>query len=283
MRCGVGGLLLAVLPLAGCQSTGRPQSVASAERPSRHRLKSIEVADVQIAMARTLEEGGKPNEAAVVYAQALKKDPRRADACLHLAILCDRQGKVEEAASWYKQAHNLAPGDPDVHASQGYGLYLRREWQAAEKHLRQALALCPDHQRAHNNLGLVLARCGRKEEALAEFRLAGCSEAEARSNLAHALSLQGRWDAALVQYRAALRVDPGCALARRGVAQVQRLQARLEKGPLPGGQPGQGNIVLTGATVPAAQAEDEVVPPQPLPPGLSQAPALSGTPQPAPK
>src|SRR5690606_36375348 len=53
----------------------------------------------------------------------------------------------------------------------------------------QAIAVKPDHARAQNNLGLVLAQQGEREAALAAFRRAHCSPAQAHTNLAVILAL----------------------------------------------------------------------------------------------
>src|SRR5215210_7793225 len=102
------------------------------------------------------------------YQDALRRDAHRADAYLRLAVLNDRQGKFSESAELYQQALSARPGDPDIYSDKGYSLYLQRRWAEAEMSLRQAIVLKPDHARAHNNLGLVLAHTGRLEPALEE-------------------------------------------------------------------------------------------------------------------
>jgi serine/threonine protein phosphatase PrpC len=87
-------------------------------------------------------------------------------------VLCDRQGKVAESREWYEKARAARGATPDFLCNLGYSRYLQGRWSDAESCLREALALAPDHRRAHNNLGLVLAHGGREQEALAEFRKA---------------------------------------------------------------------------------------------------------------
>src|SRR5699024_691606 len=129
-------------------------------------------------------------KAMAAYQDALKRDSHRADAYLRLAVLNDRQGKFSESAVLYQQALAASPGDPNIFNDKGYSLYLQRRWVEAEMSLRQAVVLQPDHARAHNNLGLVLAHTGRPDLAVAEFRQGGCSEADAQINLAYALTLE---------------------------------------------------------------------------------------------
>jgi tetratricopeptide (TPR) repeat protein len=97
--------------------------------------------------------------------------------------------------------------------------------------LRQALALAPEHRRAHNNLGLVMARTGRSEDALAEFRKGGCGAADSHANLAFALTLQRQWPEARQHYQLALNADPHSASARKGLDEVSALLAKADREP----------------------------------------------------
>jgi tetratricopeptide (TPR) repeat protein len=113
-------------------------------------------------------------------------------------------------------------------------LYLQRRWAEAETAFHQALAVAPEHARAHNNLGLLLARTDRPEPALQQFRLAGCDLAQARVNLAFALALDAHWDEARRQYESALAADPTCEPARTGLQDLDRLVAHTRPGYVPG-------------------------------------------------
>ncbi len=96
------------------------------------------------------------------------------------------------------------PQNAEVYADRGYSFYLQQKWPEAEQNLRRALQLDSSLGRAHNNLGLLLARTGRQDEALMEFQLAGCSEAECRTNLVHSMMLDQRWNEARQQCDIAL-------------------------------------------------------------------------------
>src|SRR5262245_45190481 len=193
-RRGVWVLSIGLAFMTGCQSGGSHSSqtptLLSDGRGVPH-LNAEQVADVQHALGRSVEQAGEVKEAEAYYQEAVKRDPKRADAWLRLAVLHDRQGKFTESAEMYRRALAARPGDPAAYCNLGYSYYLQGRTAEAEMNLRQAIALRPDHRHAHNNLGLVLARSGRPEEALEEFRRAGCTEADAHNNLAFALTLEG--------------------------------------------------------------------------------------------
>ncbi|HZT82481.1 MAG TPA: tetratricopeptide repeat protein [Gemmataceae bacterium] len=240
-RPGLAALGLALLP--GCWQTAPPlapppaavlpqvPATAAALAEPTPTLKAAQVADVQVALGKSLEERGAPEQALAAYQAALRHDPSRADAAARLAVLYDLQGRFAESEELHRKAVAAQPSNADLHCNLGYSLYLRHDWAGAEASLRQALTLAPGHRRAHNNLGLVLAHAGRADEALVEFRRAGCSEAEARANLGFALTLEQRWDEARGQYERALAEDPSSAAARKGLRELDALAARVARPP----------------------------------------------------
>jgi Tfp pilus assembly protein PilF len=243
-------LLTWLVCLAGCRNPAHgPTSGLGlpAGDTAAVKLTGPQVADVQIAYARTLEKRGETGEALTSYTEALKQDPNRADALDRLAVLHDRQGKFEEAERLHRQAVAAQPRNADIQCNWGYSLYLQGRWAEAEGSLRQALAADPGHGRAHNNLGLVLAHAGRQEEALAEFRRGGCSEAQAHSNLAFGLTLEGCWPEARQHYEAALTADPSSEPAKKGLRELQAVVAKIQ---------GRGRPAAVADSRPAAPTSD---------------------------
>ena len=218
-----------VLSSAGCQFQGirsfvRRESGEDHDRP----LSNRQVADVQLTMARSLEQRGEMEQALEAYRSAVEKDPRRATGYWRMAILQDRLGKIEESEAMYREALKRDAKNPDLLCDYGYSLYLQRRWAESEERLRQAIALKPSHKRAHNHLGLILAQAEQSEAALAEFRKAGCDEAEARSNLGLLMTLNHRWVEAREQYELALDADPDSATAQSGLENLEAVLAKAE-------------------------------------------------------
>ena len=185
---------------------------------------------MQVAMGRVSERQGDLAAAMAYYEEAVKRDARRSDAYLRMAILNDRQGKFRESADLYRQALKISPGSPDIYCDMGYSLYLQRRWAEAEMNLRQSIALDKKHSRAHNNLALVLARDGRLKDALTEFYKGGSNPASAHANLAFVLTMERRWDEARAQYQLALEADPSSAELKTKLQQLDTLVAKVEPG-----------------------------------------------------
>src|SRR5438874_2559495 len=82
--------------LVGCHQFSQPLtpagSLLSADGERTPALRDSQVADVQVALGRSLEHSGDLARAQAAYQEALNHDPARADACERLAVVCDRQG-----------------------------------------------------------------------------------------------------------------------------------------------------------------------------------------------
>ncbi len=212
--------------LAGCQFAGFRQARRETPEHYDRPLNDRQVADVQLSLARSLELRGELEPALNAYRQVIEKDPHRAAAYWRMAVLQDRQGRVEESEALYREALKLDPKCPDLLCDYGYSLYLQRRWAESEERLRQAVALKPKHLRAHNHLGLVLAQTERADEALAEFRKAGCDVTEAHSNLAFVMTLNRRWEDARSHYELALEANPDSTVANAGLETLEAIAAK---------------------------------------------------------
>ncbi|MGW8256842.1 MAG: tetratricopeptide repeat protein, partial [Thermoguttaceae bacterium] len=160
--------------------------------------------------------------------QILKNNSHRSEAYHRLAILYDQTGNATASEKNYKIALKKNPKNAELLADYGYHYYLQKRLPEAESNLRRAIALDSRLARAHNNLGLLLAITGRQNEALAEFAKAGCKEAEARSNLAFALTMRKRWSDAQQQLELALAADPHSKTVKNRLETLQSLRPELK-------------------------------------------------------
>jgi Tfp pilus assembly protein PilF len=210
-------------------------------------LTAQQKADVEFAVAQSLEDQGQTDHAIQTYLGVLKKDKRRADAHHRLAILYDQKGDFDASKKHFQAALKQTPNNADLQCDYGYHCYLQQRWPDAEASLRKALALNSSLPRAHNNLGLVLARTGNEDEALREFAKAGCSEAECHANLGFGLAAENHWSRAHLHFQHALQLDPNCRMAQNGLTVLQSVTRNA-------GQPaaGPGHGADNGSVVPTA-------------------------------
>jgi tetratricopeptide (TPR) repeat protein len=248
----------ALIALAGCQQVASRSGASSPlgwgnqPKGGEKTITPAQEADVQISMGRAAEQQGDLDQAMAAYRAAVERDHRRADAYARMAVLNDKQGKFRESAELYRKALAVQPGDPDIFCDMGYSFYLQRRWAEAEMNLRQSIAINPDHQRAHNNLALLLVRDNRLDDALAEFRKGGSDPVHAHLNLAFALTIDQRWESARAEYQRALAIDPSCQLAKTRLDQLNTLVARRESSD--GALPGQAPIATATAAPPSVPA-----------------------------
>jgi tetratricopeptide (TPR) repeat protein len=162
---------------------------------------------------------------------------------------------------------------------------LQHKWDDAQRNLRQAIAIQPNHRRAHNNLAVVLAHSNHTEEALAEFQRAGNSIADSHLNLAFSLSLEKRWDAAREEYRHAASSKSESEVVKSRLRDLDHLIASNES------RATKKNAPVDANTVPVSTLRWTAIPPprslgpeeiqrkraQTSPPSTLQTPATAPT------
>ena len=111
-------------------------------------------------------------KATEAFKKAIQLDPDYAEAHHNLGVTLAEEGKWKEALQAYQKAVSIPiyarPGA--VYTNMGWAYYNLGQLPEAEKALLQALRLQPTLQPASYNLGLVLLKAGRQEEAKAAFR-----------------------------------------------------------------------------------------------------------------
>jgi len=135
--------------------------------------------------------------------EALRRDPKFAEAHYYLGVGLYRLGKTDEAVSHWEQALRSDPDYAEVHYSLGAAHYALGDLDRAWRHLDVARRLRPEMAEAHNAAGIVL---------------------EARGDLAGAMRL----------YEQAVNLDPELVEARR---HLERVRIRKQLADRTGGIP----------------------------------------------
>ncbi len=112
------------------------------------------------------------------------------------------------------------------------GVVLKKDDRLDEaiEHYRIAIELRPDYPEAHNNLGIAFSEAGRTPEAIAAFREAlrlRPANPEALGNLAAALTRVGRYQEAVDCLQQALRLDPENAGLHRNLGVTLHAAGRI--------------------------------------------------------
>lgn len=87
-----------------------------------------------------------------------------------MAQALKKQGRLEEAISWYSKASAASPRDSALRNNLGVALMQSGQHARAEEEFRKAIAAEPDLPLPHKNLGLLLLRAGRTAQAIESLR-----------------------------------------------------------------------------------------------------------------
>jgi tetratricopeptide (TPR) repeat protein len=122
-----------------------------------------------VGEAQRLQRLERVPEAIEAYKRILARWPDLADCWFNLGVLQRKQRQLQEALASYQKALDYGIASPEeAHLNRGviYSDYLRQE-AAAERELKQALALNPAYAPALLNLANLNEDLGRRSEASA--------------------------------------------------------------------------------------------------------------------
>ena len=113
----------------------------------------------------------------------------------------------------------------------GMLLYRDGKPEQAIAQYTEALRLEPDDPEVHVDLAMALAGAGRSTEAMAEYAEAlrlDPDQPKAHNNVGNTLAADGRLDEAVTHYRAAIRADPHYADAHGNLANVLAMERDVD-------------------------------------------------------
>lgn len=175
------------------------------------------------AAARAIRDGDAA-AARRLLDEVLALSPEHPEALRLSGILHDRCGRHDEARAVLSRALALRPDDPLVLSDLGGAQQGCGDAEAAFASWRRATEVAPDEPMPWFNLGRNLQLEGRTAEAVAALERATALAADfppARILLADALVHLGRFEQADAHYREALRRNPACGDAWRGLANMK--------------------------------------------------------------
>jgi Tfp pilus assembly protein PilF len=133
-------------------------------------------------LARAARTVGRVPDVIPLLAAFLQASPA-SRAWNELGMLYDDAGDFALAEQSFRRAVAMHPDLELLHDNLGYNLLLQNKLGPAETEFRRALELNPKSATAHNNLGVTLARLEDRDGAFEQFRLAASDDATAHNNL----------------------------------------------------------------------------------------------------
>jgi protein O-GlcNAc transferase len=163
-------------------------------------------ADTHFAAGQLAESQDQLPRALDQYQAALKVDPKFQPAMFRLGTVQTQLKMFTEAVATWQRYIKATGGSAAGYNNLGFTHELARQPKEAEAAYKQAIAKDPKDQHSRMNYGLMLARQGRKPEAIQQLS-AILKPAEVHYNLGSVFEQQGKKDQARAEYQQALLLD----------------------------------------------------------------------------
>lgn len=181
------------------------------------------IIDAVHAGARALRDGA-TTQAEALFKQACQRAPTHPEPLRYLALLELHTRRAVRAITTLERALALAPDDALLHSDLGSARAATGDREGAIACWRRACEFGPEQPTPWFNLGRNLQQAGDTDGAIAALERAIALAPKllpARILLGDALVHAGRFAAAADHYRTALRQQPDCGDAWRGLANIK--------------------------------------------------------------
>ena len=147
------------------------------------------------------------DEAVPMLERSLAVEPAQWRVHNALGLIADARTDHDAAVAHFDAALAMNPGSAALLNNRGYSHYLVGDLDVAEENYRAALASEPSYTRAWQNLGLVFARQGQYDKAIATLERA-VSDYVAANDVGYIAMLRGDYAIAERLFDEAMRLSP---------------------------------------------------------------------------
>ncbi|UCC21917.1 MAG: tetratricopeptide repeat protein [Planctomycetota bacterium] len=178
-----------------------------------------------------LFEEGRFDDALAHFSEALRINPRYADARRNIGIVLLRQGKIDDAIAALVEVLSYRGDWPITHNYLGLAHAQKGELDLAVQNYNAALQLEPDYVDAYKNLGVAHKEQGKTNEAIDKWR-AGLEiepdNPDIHYNIGLVMAEQYKYDEAVSHFNVTLAAKPDWAEAHHNIGAVYYLQGKLD-------------------------------------------------------
>jgi predicted O-linked N-acetylglucosamine transferase (SPINDLY family) len=185
-----------------------------------------------VALAESLEEQGKDDEAVDALNQAIAQRVDYIGALMNASVLLQKMDRLDAAELSYRRVIALDPASPVAHNNLGNVLHTLGRSAEAEACFRACLQIAPESAVAHSNLASVLRDLGRFAGAEASCREALRLDPrlpEAHHHLGSILQMIGQASGSEASLRQALALRPDYREAHNSLGNSLRDLGRLDE------------------------------------------------------
>ena len=179
--------------------------------------------DARVDQAMELHQSGKLDEAAQLYEQVIKDNPKDLNGLHLLALVRMQMGDGPAAEQLVRRAIKVDDQQPAFFNTLGLSLRRQDRNEEAKEAFRQTLKLDPKFVQALNNLGLVNQELKQLENAIACFKKAVAIKPDyaiGHFNWGRVEQERGNLSEAAMQFQEAIKIDFDYSDAWSGMAEV---------------------------------------------------------------
>lgn len=167
-----------------------------------------ESARIHVSIGETRELIGQDDKAHESYDAAIELNPLYINAYLRSAALYQKQGNLDAALAAFKKVAEISPNNPSRHFSIGNILIQKGDMARAQ----EAFTLAVKQEAAMaSEIAEELMKSGKDDMAEHFFRTSLVKQGNnihVYNRLGIALRRQGKWKEAVLEYEAAIKIDP---------------------------------------------------------------------------